>query len=175
MIVGGGYIGVEFATLFSVLGSKVTIVEVLDSILAGLEGELVRNLRRTFERDGVKVFTQSSIDEIRPQGEGLRVTLKTPQGMETVGVEKVLLSVGRSPNLGLDFSKAGVEISPSGIQVNHRMETTAPGIYAVGDAIGGLLLAHVASEEGLIAAENLMGINRKMETVTDPHLCLHLS
>ena len=163
LIVGGGYIGVEFATLFSALGSKVTIVEVLDSILAGLEGELVRNLRRTFEKDGVKVFTQSSIDEIRPQGEGLRVTLKTPQGIETVGVEKVLLSVGRSPNLGLDFSKASVEVSPSGIRVNRRMETTARGIYAVGDAIGGLLLAHVASEEGLIAAENLMGIDRTME------------
>ena len=98
----------------------------------------------------------------------MRVALKTPQGIETVGVEKVLLSVGRSPNLGLDFSKASVDVSPSGIRVNHRMETTAPGIYAVGDAIGGLLLAHVASEEGIIAAENLMGIDRTMEQLQIP-------
>jgi len=168
LIVGGGYIGVEFASLFSALGSKVTIVEVLDTILAGLDGELVRNLRRTFEKDGVKVHTQSSIDEIRPEGDGLKVVIKTPQGTEEVVVAKLFLSVGRSPNLGLDFSKAGVEVSPSGIHVSRRMETTAPGIYAVGDATGGLLLAHVASEEGIIATENLMGIEREKEELQVP-------
>ena len=163
LIVGGGYIGVEFASLFSSLGSRVTIVEVLETILAGLDGELVRNLRRTFEKDGVKVHTQSSVEEIRHEGDGLAVALKTPQGTEEVRVEKVLLSTGRSPELSLNFSKAGVEVSPSGIRVNRRMETTAPYIYAIGDAIGGLLLAHVASEEGVVAAENLMGVSREME------------
>jgi len=167
LIVGGGYIGVEFATLFSTLGSRVTIVEILETILPGLEGELVRNLRRIFEKEGVKILTQSSIEEIHLQGEGLRVDLKTPQGIEKVVVDKLLLSVGRGPNLALDFSKAGVRVSASGIQVNRRMETTTPHIYAIGDAIGGLLLAHVASEEGIIAADNLMGMDRQME---DPQI-----
>ena len=168
LIVGGGYIGVEFASLLSALGSKVTIVEILENILPGLEGELVRNLRRTFEKEGVKVYTRASVEEVHPWGEGLRVLLKTAQGMEEVAVEKMLLSVGRVPNLELDFSKAGVEVSSSGIRVNRRMETTTPHIYAIGDATGGLLLAHVASEEGIIAAENLMGIDRQMDEIQIP-------
>jgi dihydrolipoamide dehydrogenase len=146
----------------------VTIVEILETILPGLEGELVRNLRRIFEKEGVKIHTQSSIEEIHPQGEGLRVDLKTLQGIEKVAVDNLLLSVGRGPNLALDFSKAGVRVSASGIQVNRRMETTTPHIYAIGDAIGGPLLAHVASEEGIIAAENLMGMDRQMEDLQIP-------
>jgi dihydrolipoamide dehydrogenase len=163
VIVGGGYIGAEFATLFSTLGSKVTIVEILENILPGLEGELVRNLRRVFEKDGVKIYTQSSIEEIHSREEGLSLILKTPQGVVEVTAEKLLLSVGRVPHLSLDFSKAGVEVSPSGIKVNRRMETTSNHVYAIGDATGGLLLAHVASEEGIIAAENLMGTDHPME------------
>jgi dihydrolipoamide dehydrogenase len=88
--------------------------------------------------------------------------------MEEGAFEKLLLSVGRAPNLDLDFLKAGVEVSSSGIRVDHRMMTTTPHIYAIGDAIGGLLLAHVASEEGVIAAENLMGIDRLMDKVQIP-------
>ncbi len=168
LIVGGGYIGVEFASLLSALGSKVTIVEILENILPGLEGELVRNLRRVFENDGVKVYTRSSVEEVHLREEGLRVLLKTPHGMEEGAFEKLLLSVGRAPNLDLDFPKAGVEVSSSGIRVDHRMKTTTPHIYAIGDAIGGLLLAHVASEEGMIAAENLLGMDRQMDKVQIP-------
>ena len=163
VIVGGGYIGVEFATFFSTLGSKVTIVEILDAILPGIEAELVRNLRRVFEKEGVRVYTQSSIEELHSHEGRLRLLLKTPQGMLESGADQLLLSVGRSPYLDLDFSKAGVEVSSSGIKVNRLMETTAPGVYAIGDAVGGLLLAHVASEEGVIAAENLMGMDHPME------------
>ena len=148
LIVGGGYIGVEFATLFSTLGSRVTIVEVLENILTGIEGELVRNLRRVFEKDGVKVYTQSSIEEIHPRGEGLGVVLKTPQGTEEVSADTLLLSVGRAPNLDLSLSEAGVEISPSGIRVNRRMETTVLPIYAIGDAIGGPLWRTLPQRRG---------------------------
>jgi len=168
LILGGGYIGVEFASLFSALGSKVTIVEVLDHILSGLEEELVRNLRRIFEKDGVRVHTQSSVEEIHPQGEGLRATIKTPAGVEAIEVEKFLLAAGRSPVLDLNFQAAGIEVSPSGICVNRRMETTAPNVYAIGDAVGGMLLAHVASEEGIVAADNLMGVHREMEPLQIP-------
>jgi dihydrolipoamide dehydrogenase len=170
-IIGGGYIGVEFATIFNALGSKVTIVEILENILTGLEDELVRNLRRFLERDGVKIFTKSKVEDLRPAGEGLSLTVNTPQGVQEFVAEKLLLAVGRSPNLDLDFQKAGVEVSSAGIRVNRRMETTSPSIYAIGDAIGGTLLAHIAMEEGVVAAENVMGIDRDMEDHRIP-LCI---
>jgi dihydrolipoamide dehydrogenase len=163
VIVGGGYIGVEFATLFNVLGSKVTIIEILENILPGLEAELVRNARRFLERDGVEILTKSEVEEVLPTEKGLRLTVKNTQGVHQISTEKLLISTGRTPVLDLDFSKAGVEVSPSGIRVNNRMETTTPDIYAAGDATGGLLLAHVAMEGGVVAAENIMGINRRME------------
>jgi len=162
-IIGGGYIGVEFATMLNILGSKVTIVEILDNILPGLEDELVRNLRRFLERDGVNILTKSKVENLQSMDEGLRLTVNTPQGVQEVAAEKLLLAVGRSPNLGLDFTKGGIEFSPVGIRVNQRMETTTPHIYAVGDAVGGTLLAHVAMEEGVVAAENAMGIDREIE------------
>ena len=131
VIIGGGYIGVEFATLLNLLGSKVTIVEILENILPGLEGELVRSLRRFLERDGIRILTQSSVEEVRYGDEGLRLSVKTPQSIQEVIAEKLLVAVGREPNLDLNFSKAGVEISPKGIRVNSRMETTSPDVYAI--------------------------------------------
>jgi dihydrolipoamide dehydrogenase len=171
VIVGGGYIGVEFATIFNALGSKVTIVEILDNILPGLEDELVRNLRRFLERDGVKILTKSKVEDLRPMEDGLRLTLNTPQGVQDVATGRLLLAVGRNPHLDLDFPKAGVEISSAGIRVTRRMETTTPHIYAIGDGIGGTLLAHVAMEEGVVAAENVMGIGHEIEDHLIP-LCI---
>ncbi|MCJ7640637.1 MAG: dihydrolipoyl dehydrogenase [Desulfobacterales bacterium] len=171
VIIGGGYIGMEFATLLNILGSKVTIVEVLENILPGLEPEMIRQFRRVIEADGVKILTQSTIEETSSAGDGLKLVVKTPQGIQEIMTEKVLVSVGRGPNLDLDFSKASVEISPKGIHVNSKMETTAPNVYAIGDATGGILLAHVASEQGVIAAENAMGMNRQMEHHAVP-LCI---
>ncbi len=171
VIVGGGYIGVEFAAIFNALGSKVTVVEILDNILAGVEDELVRNLRRFLERDGVRILTKSRVEDLHPAEERLRLAVNTSRGVEEMAAEKLLLAVGRSPSLELDFLKAGIEISSVGIRVNGRMETTSPNVYAVGDAIGGTLLAHVAMEEGRVAAENAMGIVREMENRIIP-LCI---
>lgn len=171
VIIGGGYIGVEFSTLFNTLGSKVTIVEILENILPGLESELVRNLRRVLEKEGVKILTQSMVEDIHPIEEELRITVKTPQGIQELVAEKLLLAVGRIPDLNLNFSKAGVEVNSHGIRVSHRMETTTSHIYAIGDAIGGTLLAHVAMEGGVVAAENAMGMDRKLEDHPIP-LCI---
>jgi dihydrolipoamide dehydrogenase len=146
-------------------------VEILENILPGLEGELVRNLRRFLERDGIKILTQSSIEEVRYGETGLRLSVKTPQGVQEMVAEKVLMAVGRGPNLDLDFSKAGVETSPRGIKVNHRMETTSSDVYAIGDAIEGIMLAHVAMEQGMVAAENAMGLRREWELPSIP-LCI---
>ena len=171
VIVGGGYIGVEFATIFNALGSKVTVVEILDNILAGLEDELVRNLRRFLERDGVRILTKSKVEDLHPAEERLSLSVNSPRGVEEVAAAKLLLAVGRSPNLDMDLRKVGVEASPAGIRVNGRMETTSPNIYAVGDAIGGTLLAHVAMEEGMVTAENAMGIGHEKENRIIP-LCI---
>lgn len=171
VIIGGGYIGVEFATIFNALGSKVTIVEVLDDILLNIEGELVRHLKRALERDGIKILTKSIVDQFNLEGNGFKLMVKTTQGMEGIFAEKLLISVGRDPNLGLDFSRAGIKISTRGINVNQRLETTAPHIYAIGDAIGGTMLAHVAMEEGVIAAENAMGMSRNVDENLIP-LCI---
>jgi dihydrolipoamide dehydrogenase len=115
VILGGGYIGVEFATIYNALGSKVTIIEILDNILPGLEDELVRNLRRFLERDGVRILAKSKVEDFRPAEERWSVTVNTPRGVEEVGAEKLLLAVGRDPNLEFDFLKAGVQISSAGI------------------------------------------------------------
>ncbi|MGZ3613461.1 MAG: dihydrolipoyl dehydrogenase [Thermodesulfobacteriota bacterium] len=171
VIIGGGYIGVEFAAVFNALGSKVTIVEILDNILAGLEDELVGNLRRFLERDGVRILTKSKVEDLHSAEERLSLTVNTPRGIEEIAAEKLLLAVGRGPSLGLDFLKVSVEVSSAGIRVNHRMETTAPNVYAAGDAIGGTLLAHVAMEEGIVAAENAMGVAHEKENHIIP-LCI---
>ena len=163
VIVGGGYIGVELAFLFNTLGSKVTIVEILKDILPGLEQELVRNLLRVFEKDGIRILTRSSVKDVQYYDEGFKLTLETPQGLQEMTTEKLLLSVGRTPNLSLNFSAAGIKTSTEGIPVNMKMETNTPHIYAIGDATGGVMLAHVAMEQGLVAAENVMGIDREMK------------
>jgi len=171
VIIGGGYIGVELATFFSTLGSRVTIVEILDTILPGLEGEMVRNLRRVLEKDQIRVLTQSSIENIVLFEKGLKLTLKTPQGIQEVRPDQLLVAVGRAPNLDLNFGKAGIEVTSAGVRVNPRMETTVPDIYAVGDVTGGMMLAHVAMEEGVIAAENIMGMRRDRGNQPTP-LCI---
>lgn len=171
VIIGGGYIGIEFATLFNLLGSKVTIVEILETLLPGLEGELVRNLKRFLERDGIKIFTQSSVEGIQEEKDGLRLSVRTPQGLQDVIVEKLLVAVGRKPLLDLNFSEASIENSLRGIKVNPHMETTCPNIYAIGDVLGEIMLAHVAMEQGIIAAENAMGLQQEWKSPPVP-LCI---
>ena len=105
VIIGGGYIGVEFATIFNALGSKVTIVEILDNILPGLEDELVRNLRRFLERDGVKILTKSKVEDLRPMEEGLKLTVNTPQGIQEVAAEKIAFSRWKESQFRSRFSK----------------------------------------------------------------------
>ncbi len=171
VILGGGYIGVEFATLFNLLGARVTIVEILENILPSIEYELVRNLRRFMERDGIRIFTRSRIEEIHEKEDGLRISIKTPDGIKELSCEKLLLSTGRIPNLDMDFSRIGLEVSPSGIEVNHRMETAVPQIYAVGDVTGRHFLAHTAMEEGIVASENIMGHNSEIKDSLIP-ICI---
>jgi dihydrolipoamide dehydrogenase len=161
LIIGAGPIGVEFATLFCACGVKVTLVEILPHVLPTLDPDLGAQVERGLKKLKADVYTGSKVTGVEAQGDLQVVSIETASGETTVQVEKVLLAVGRRPNvedIGLDA--AGVTLAKSGIEVDERMCTRVPHIFAVGDVTGGLLLAHVASEEGVAAAENALGHER---------------
>jgi len=159
LVIGGGAIGVEFATIFAKLGTRVTIVEMLPQIIPTEDQELSISLRRVLERDGIKIFTSAQVSRIEddPEGDKL-ISVVTGEGEQKLTAELVLVAVGRKPNIGgLGLERVGIKTERGSITVNDRMETNIPGIYAAGDAIGGIQLAHVASAEGEVAVENALG------------------
>jgi dihydrolipoamide dehydrogenase len=163
LVVGGGYIGLEFATIYSKLGTKVILIEKLSHILPNEDEEISKLLTDHLTQSGLEVFADTEIDQIEPSGKDqVKVSLKSSHGipgrfLERI-VEKVLVATGRVPLIEESVLKnSGIRYSNKGIEVNDRLETSVPGIYAVGDVVGGLLLAHVAYTEGNVAAENAMG------------------
>ncbi len=152
-VVGGGYIGCEFASLFAELGVKVTILEALPSIIQAQGPSLSSFLSKSFEKQGIEIKTEVFVEKIDKDPSGVKVHLK---GGETVDAEMALISVGRRLNTdGLNLNKAGLSTTDRGaIEVNDQMETSVKGIYAIGDVTGIAMLAHVASHQGVIAANN---------------------
>ena len=160
-IIGGGYIGCEFASLFAELGVKVTILEALPAIVLSQGKEIADVLSRAFKQKGIDIQTDLFVEGIDSTADGLSVRLK---GKSPLSCDMALVAVGRktvSKNLGLE--KAGVRVTEKGaIDVNDKMETSVPGIYAIGDVTGKFLLAHVASHQGIVAALNAAGRETKM-------------
>ncbi|MFS8564484.1 MAG: dihydrolipoyl dehydrogenase [Rhabdochlamydiaceae bacterium] len=161
VIIGGGYIGCEFASLYAELGVKVIILEALPSIVA-LQGKAISDhLTAAFKKQGIEIRTNVFVESVDTSSSTVSVLLKDGTA---VACDAVLVSVGRkivSKNLGLE--KAGVLVSDKGpILVNERMETNVPGIYAIGDVTGKAMLAHVASHQGLVAAANACGEEASM-------------
>jgi len=165
LVIGGGVIGVEFATIFAKLGAKVTIVEMLPQIIPTEDHELSMALKRTLERGGIKIFTSAQVNLIEDAPEGGKlVSFTTGEGEQKLTAELVLVAVGRKPNIeGLGLEKIGIKTERRSIVVNDRMETSIPGVYAAGDAIGGIQLAHIASAEGEVAVENALGKDSVMD------------
>jgi dihydrolipoamide dehydrogenase len=155
VIVGGGYVGIEYASIFSSFESKITVVEMMDRILPGMDPEITDILKMHLSKDGIEVMLGARIEKIT--GDGVLVN------GENIAAERVLVSVGRRPS----FDKAGMNAAgvkyERGIITDNQMRTSAPGIYALGDVVGKGMLAHVASHEGLIAAENIMGMKSRMD------------
>lgn len=156
VIIGGGVIGCEFASLFHTLGVEVTILELLPSIIP-TESKVMREaLTKSFEKRGIKIKTEAKVQKIENVGEGIQVVFEEGTPLKA---DMALISVGRSLNttdIGLD--KAGVLTNAQGmIEVNEKMETSVDGIYAIGDIVSKLWLAHVATHQGLVAASNAMG------------------
>ena len=156
VIVGGGVNGCELAHIFSAFGVKVTVLELLDRILALEDGEVSRTVQKTLEAKGVEVRTGVSVQGAEVRARGAVVTL---QGGEELACDRVVVAVGRTFNSGgIGLEQSGVELDARGrVVVNDEMETAVPGIYAVGDVVGQYLLAHVATSEALVAMHNSLG------------------
>jgi dihydrolipoamide dehydrogenase len=169
LIIGGGAIGVEFADLFSAFGVRVTLVEMLSSLLPLMDAELGSELARALQRRKVKLHLDSRVTRVDAVGDGLLAAVATAKGEVGVNADKVLVAVGRRPNVeDLGLEAAGVRVEKGGIPVDERMQTNVPGIYAIGDATGGMLLAHVASLGGEVAVENALGHASTLDLKTVP-------
>ena len=160
LVVGGGAIGLEFASMFQKLGSAITIVEIMDQLLPGSDTDVVRVVHRKLESRGVKIYLKSKVLRIDKKGSEAVVEVETPEGVVRLEVDRVLVSVGRKPRTEkMNLQKLGVQTDPRGyITTDNRMQTNVPGVYAIGDVRGPPLLAHKASKEGIVAAECIAGM-----------------
>jgi dihydrolipoamide dehydrogenase len=156
VILGGGAVGCEFSYVFNGLGSEVTLVEMMPSLLPIMDADLGVELAKLLGRQGIKVKTGSTIEKCEKSGEGWKVTIKTGSEVEIKEVDVVLLGVGRKANTAdMNLEKIGVQLYPKGIMLaDYTMRTHVPNIYAIGDVTGEMPLAHVASMEGIVAAQN---------------------
>lgn len=174
VIIGGGVIGVEFATIFNSLGCKVTIVEMLPYILPPVDREMANLVRKDLIKLGVKIYNNAKVTGITKSDETLDVSVKLENEDITIPADNVLVAVGRKGNTeNLNIHQAGINSHKGFIPVDDHMETNIQGIYAIGDCIGGIMLAHVASEEGIIAVENIMGNNKSMNYKSIPS-CVYI-
>jgi len=157
--IGGGVIAVELACAFAAFGTKVTVIEMLPSIVATEDPEVINLLTREMKKQEIEIFVDSPVQSIEDNGKQKKVIAKTPNGEQAFTADYVLVAVGRGPNnAGLDeLKKQGLAMDRARVKANERMETNLPGVYAVGDLVGKTMLAHVASTEGETAAENAMG------------------
>ena len=173
-IIGGGVIGVEFATLFISLGKAVTILEMMPSLVPGLDAELAAALRASLARKGVKVCTGAQVAAVQSGEEAICAYLQ--EGLEkTVKSDIILIATGRKPNTeGFGLENLNLQLAKGFIPVNSRMETGVPGVFAVGDVIGRAQLAHAASAQGLVAAANAAGQDRRLDDAAMP-ACLYTS
>jgi dihydrolipoamide dehydrogenase len=161
VVIGGGYIGLEMGTVWQRLGADVTVVEFLDRILPGMDGEVSKSMQRILQKQGMKFRLSTKVSGATASDLGVSLTLEPAKGgdAETVQADIVLVAVGRRAfKTGLDLEKAGVALDDRGrIATDGHFATNIPGIYAIGDAIAGPMLAHKAEDEGAILAEMIAG------------------
>ncbi len=160
LIIGGGVIGIELGSAFNAFGTEVTIIEALPKLLPMMDGELTAQLRSILEESGMVIKTEAKVMSVEDSPAGAKVNVQENGKDVSYDAEKVLVAVGRRTDTAyLDLDKAGIENDRGRITVNDKMETSVPGIYAIGDCLGKVMLAHVAMTQGTVAAENAMGRN----------------
>ncbi len=169
-IIGAGPIGMEFGTIFAALGTQVTVIEMMPQILPTEDPEIASALDKSLRRLKIQILINSRLKEIvAGSAKGLKIAVVTGEGEKTFEAETVLMAVGRKPNLeGLGLQEAGIGFSKKGIEINEKMETNVPGVYAVGDVTGKWLLAHFAFAQGTVAAENALGQEARMDSRVVP-------
>jgi dihydrolipoamide dehydrogenase len=159
VIIGGGVIGMEFASFFNSMGTKVTIVEMLDEILTGMDSEMSTMMRQIYAKKGITFHLSSKVTEVK----GTEVIFEKAGKTESVTGDKILVSVGRRPvTRGFGLENIGVELFKGGIKVDEKLKTNVPNVFAAGDVTGFSLLAHTASREGEVVVNNLTGRNDLM-------------
>ena len=169
LVIGGGVIGIEMATAYSAFGTKVTIVEALPKILPLMDTELSKMLKKSMQEKNIEILTGTKVLSVETTAFGAKVNVETEQGNKSFEAEKVLVAVGRRTYTeSLDLAAAGIANDRGRITVNDKMQTNVEGIYAIGDCLGKVMLAHVASAQGEVAAENIMGANKKFNGATSP-------
>ena len=159
IVIGGGVIGMEFASIFSSFGSKVTVIEYMKQILPPFDSDIAKRLKQTLSKRGIEIITGAAVTKIEETYDyRVAVTYEAKGKEQTVTATNVLMSVGRGPNVdGLNLDAAGVEWSPRGIVVDENFRTNVPNIYAVGDVNARMMLAHVASAQGKRALNHILG------------------
>ena len=158
VVVGSGAIGVEFAYFYNSMGTEVTIVEYLDKIVPVEDDEVSKQLERSFKKSGIKIMTSSEVTSVDTSGEGIKATVKTKKGEETLEADIVLSAVGIKSNIeNIGLEDIGIAVDRDKILVNDYYQTNIPGYYAIGDVTPGQALAHVASAEGILCVEKIAG------------------
>ena len=156
-IVGGGVIGMEFAAVFSTFGVEVTVIEYCKEILPPFDKDVAKRLKTVLSKRGIKIITSAAVNGITQGEDGYTVSYELKGKPQSVTCEKVLMSVGRQPVLPQGLDAVGVTVGRRGIEVDDNMMTNVPGVYAIGDVNGRMMLAHAASAQGLRALHAIMG------------------
>lgn len=176
VIIGGGVIGIEFAGIYQSFGAKVTVVEFMPHIIPNVDVEITARLKSLLEKRGISIMTGSKVEKIEKKGNNLSVQVDAGGKKQVLSCGQVLVSTGREMDAdGLNLDGAGVRYDRKGIKVDENYETNVPGIYAIGDVTGRVMLAHVASEEGKTAVERMAGEKTEVGLQPDSQFHFYIS
>ena len=168
-VIGGGVIGLEFASIFRSFGSEVSVLEYCKDILPRFDTDLAKRLKQSLGKRGIEINTQAQVTGISENDGEYTVSFTRKGKEESVVADKVLMAVGRRANLdSLNLSDIGIECSRRGVAVNEVMQTNVPHIYAIGDINGSMMLAHAATFQGIVALDHIMGIDNEIDLSVMP-------
>ena len=168
-VIGGGVIGLEFASIFRSFGSEVTVLEYCKDILPRFDTDLAKRLKQSLGKRGIEICTQAQVTEVGQEGDAYRVSFTRKGKEESVVADKVLMAVGRRANTAsLNLADVGIAFDRRGITVNEYMQTNVPHIYAVGDINGLMMLAHAATFQGIVALDHIMGLENGIDLSVMP-------
>lgn len=170
LVIGGGIIGLEMATVYHALGSKISVVELQDSLIPGADKDIIKPLHQRIEKQYEAIYLNTKVSKIEPLKSGLKVTFEGDKAPDPQTFDKILVAVGRTPNGKLiNAEAAGVQVNDGGfIEVDGQLRTNQPNIFAIGDIVGQPMLAHKATHEGKVAAEVIAGQKSVFEPMTIP-------